>query len=180
MQGIHERYQAVLDILVNNQCSVTEAMRQFSIPRNTLRDYIGICKLQIIDGKRYKRVVEAERQKMGKISAKSIELRCRAVLNEYRVQANTLKQQKKLLPFYPRRTFTPQSKCKCPYPSHKGFSDYTPSHHWKFQFFFSYFSLKTLTLDIPHSLGISCPSFMDIELPDSRVGLLLIVRLHWL
>ena len=82
MQGIHERYQAVLDILVNNQCSLTEAMRQFSIRRNTLRDYIGICKLQIIDGKRYKRVVEAERQKMGKISAKSIELRCRAVLNE--------------------------------------------------------------------------------------------------
>ena len=51
------------------------------VPRNTLRDYIGICELQIIDGGGYKRVVEAERQKMGKISAKSIELRCRAVLN---------------------------------------------------------------------------------------------------
>ena len=75
------------------------------VPRNTLRDYIGICELQIIDGGGYKRVVEAERQKMGKISAKSIELRCRAVLNEYRVQANTLKQQKKLLPFYPKEVF---------------------------------------------------------------------------
>ena len=105
LQGIHERYQAVLDILVNNQCSLTEAMRQFNIPHNTLRDYIGICELQIIDGGGYKRVVEAERQKMGKISAKSIELRCRAVLNEYRVQANTLKQQKKLLPFYPKEVF---------------------------------------------------------------------------
>ena len=105
MQGIHERYQTVLDILVNNQCSLTEAMRQFNIPCNTLRDYIGICKLQIIDGERYKRMVEAERQKMGKISAKSIELRCTAVLNEYRVQANTLKQQKKLLPFYPKEDF---------------------------------------------------------------------------
>lgn len=105
MQGIHERHQAVLDILVNNQCSLTEAMRRFNIPRNTLRDYIGICELRIIDGERYKRVVEAKRQKMGKVSAKSIELRCRAVLNEYRFQANTLKQQKKLLPFYLKEDF---------------------------------------------------------------------------
>ena len=106
MQGIHERYQAVLDILVDNQCSLTEAMRRFNIPRNTLRDYIGICcELRIIDGERYKRVVEAERQKMGKVSAKTIEQRCRAVLNDYRVQANTLQQQKKLLPFYPKEDF---------------------------------------------------------------------------
>ena len=105
MQGIHERYQAVLDILGDNQCSLTEAMRRFNIPRNTLRDYIGICELRIIDGERYKRVVEAERQKMGKVSAKTIEQRCRAVLNDYRVQANTLKQQKKLLPFYPKEDF---------------------------------------------------------------------------
>lgn len=105
MQGIHERYQAVLDILVNNKCSLTEAMRQFGIPCNTLRDYIGIRELQIIDGERYTRVVEAERQRMGNVSAKSIELRCRAVRNEYRVQANTLKQQKNLLPFYRKEDF---------------------------------------------------------------------------
>ena len=79
-------------------------MRRFNIPRNTLRDYIGICELRIIDGESYKRVVEAERQKMGKVSAKTIEQRCRAVLNDYRVQANTLKQQK-LLPFYPKEDF---------------------------------------------------------------------------
>ena len=83
-------------------------MRQFGIPRNTLRDYIGICELQIIDAERYKRVVEAERGKMGKVSIKCIELRCRAVLNEYRVQANKLKQQQKLLPFYPKEDFYTQ------------------------------------------------------------------------
>ena len=83
-------------------------MRQFGIPRNTLRDYIGICELQIIDAERYKRVVEAEREKMGKVSVKCIELRCRAVLNEYRVQANKLKQQQKLLPFYPNEDFYTQ------------------------------------------------------------------------
>ena len=84
---------------MNKHCSLTEAMRQFGIPRNTLRDYIGICELKIIDAERYKRVIEVEREKVGKVSVKCIELSCRAVLNEYRVQANKLKQQKKLLPF---------------------------------------------------------------------------------
>ena len=83
---------------------------RFGIPRNTLRDYIGICELRIIDSKRYKRVVEAERQRLGKVSVKSTELRRRAVLNEYRVQSNRLKEEKKLLPFYPKEGFYNQSK----------------------------------------------------------------------
>lgn len=83
-------------------------MRQYGIPRNTLRDYIGICELKVIDAERYKRVIEAEREKVGKVSVKCIELSCRAVLNEYRVQANKLKQQKKLLPFYPKEDFYSQ------------------------------------------------------------------------
>ena len=66
----------------------TQAMGRFGIPRNTLRDYIGIFELRRKDSKRYKRVVEAKRQRLGKVSFKSIELRRRAVLNEYRVQSN--------------------------------------------------------------------------------------------
>ena len=53
-------------------------------------------------------MVEAEQEKMGKISVKCIQLSCRAVLNEYRDQANKLKQQKKLLPFYPKEGFYTQ------------------------------------------------------------------------
>ena len=67
-------------------------MGRFGIPRNTLRDYIGICELRIIDSERYKRVVEAGRQRLGKVSVKSIELRRRAVLNECRVQSNRLNE----------------------------------------------------------------------------------------
>lgn len=51
MQGISERYQAVLDILVNKKCSLTKAMRRFGILRNTLRDYVGICELRLINTK---------------------------------------------------------------------------------------------------------------------------------
>ena len=50
-------------------------------------------------------MVEAERQRLGKVSFKSTELRRRAVLNEYRVQSNRLKEEKKLLPFYPKEGF---------------------------------------------------------------------------
>lgn len=77
----------------------------FSLSSSRTSEQKRDCELRIIDGERYKRVVEAERQKMGKVSAKTIEQRCRAVLNDYRVQANTLKQQKKLLPFYPKEDF---------------------------------------------------------------------------
>ena len=95
MQGIQRRYQAVL---FEKNCSLTEAMRQFGIPCKTLRDYVGVCELRTIDSERYKRVVEAERQRLGMVSAKSIELRCRAVINEYRVQSNRLEDEKKPLP----------------------------------------------------------------------------------
>ena len=43
-------------------------------------------------------MVEAERQRLGRVSAKSIELRCRAVINEYRVQSNRLEEKKKPFP----------------------------------------------------------------------------------
>lgn len=105
LEGIHERYKAVLDILVQKKCSMTKAMQIFGIPRNTLRDFIGICELRIIDGDRYRQVVDAEHQRTGKTSAKSIENRCRVALNEYKVQAQRLKQEKKLLPFYPKDAF---------------------------------------------------------------------------
>lgn len=94
LQGIHQRYQAVLDIMVGKQCLLTEAMRQFGIPRNTLRDYIAVCKLHIIDSERYKR------KGWSKQNSKDWERSPRrVVLNEYRIQSNRLKE-KKLLPFY--------------------------------------------------------------------------------
>ena len=89
---------------------LTEAMRRFGIPPNILRDYIGICQLRIIYSERYKRLVEAEQQRLGKVSAKSIELRYRAVLNEYRVQSNRLKKKRSSFLFTQRRAFTPKSK----------------------------------------------------------------------
>ena len=36
------------------------------MPRNTLKDYVGLCKLKIIDQDKYKTVVQQEVEKKGK------------------------------------------------------------------------------------------------------------------
>ena len=63
LEGIHRRYKGVLRILQKHHCSLTEAMRHFGIARNTLRDYIALCELKIMDPKRYERILETEREK---------------------------------------------------------------------------------------------------------------------
>ena len=80
-------------------------MRRFGIAQNTLRDYIGLCELKIVDPKRYERILETEREKTGKISAKSIERQCRVTLKELKTHVNELKEEKQLLPFYPNERF---------------------------------------------------------------------------
>ena len=80
-------------------------MRDFAVPRNTVRDYIGMCELKIIDVEKYHSVIQQERGRKGKVPIKKIELRCRETLTGYRAQANKLKEEGKLLPFYPNENF---------------------------------------------------------------------------
>ena len=53
------------------------------MPRTTLRDYIGICELKIIDPDKYKTVVQQESGKSGKASGECIEKSCQLALKEY-------------------------------------------------------------------------------------------------
>ena len=105
LEGIHDRYEGVLKILKKKRCSLAQAMRDFGIPRNTCRDYIGMCELKIIDIDKYQSVVQQEREIKGKAPIKNIELRCREALSRYRAQSNKLKEEGKLLPFYPNENF---------------------------------------------------------------------------
>ena len=105
MQGIHDRYLGVLGIMKDNQCSLAEAMRRFGVPRNTLRDFIGICELSVLDNEKYERVVQSVTERTGKTSVKLIESKCREALSDYRAQSNRLKSEGKLLPFYPQDDF---------------------------------------------------------------------------
>lgn len=80
-------------------------MESYGVARNTLRDFIGICELKIIDKKKYKTITAMERDRSGKPAVKTIEKRCRAPLNEYKAQAKKYKEDGRLLPFYPSESF---------------------------------------------------------------------------
>ena len=95
-----------LSIMNEKGCSLAEAMRIFDVARNTLRDFIGICKLKIVDSSKYERVVQSVKEATGKASVKVIESFCREALGEYRAQTNRLKSEKSSFRFIRRMGFT--------------------------------------------------------------------------
>ena len=74
--GIHACYEGVLKILKQRKCSLAKAMEKYGVARNTLREFIGICELKILDRDKFNAVVSTERERCGKPSVKDIELRC--------------------------------------------------------------------------------------------------------
>ncbi|PFX15052.1 hypothetical protein AWC38_SpisGene20755 [Stylophora pistillata] len=71
LQSIQDRYFGVLEIIKKNQCSLAEAMRISGVPRNTLRDYIGICELRVIDQEKYESALEGYMHGLSKIKTAS-------------------------------------------------------------------------------------------------------------
>ena len=96
----HARYESVLKILKKENCSLSKAMESYGVARNTLRDFIGICELRIIDEKRYNTIMTMERDRSGKPAVLT-----RAALAEYKAQVKTYKEAGRLLPFFPSESF---------------------------------------------------------------------------
>ena len=103
--GIHTRYGRVLHVLKEKKCSLAKAMTLCGVARNTLRDFIGLCEMKILDKSKYKSIIEEEKGRTGQPSVKAIEMRCRAALSEYKTQSRRYKEEGKLLPFYPTDSF---------------------------------------------------------------------------
>ena len=80
-------------------------MESYGVARNTLRNFIGICELRIIDEKKYNTIITMERDRSGKPAVKTIEMRCRAALSEYKAQVKNYKKDGRLLPFFPSESF---------------------------------------------------------------------------
>ena len=87
------------------KCSLAKAMTLCGVARNTLRDFIGLCEMKILDKSKYKSIIEEEKGRTGQPSVKAIEMRCRAALSEYKTQSRRYKEEGKLLPFYPTDSF---------------------------------------------------------------------------
>ena len=60
--GIHARYEGVLKITKQRKCSLAKAVEKYGGARNTLRGFIGICELKILDRDKFNTVVSTERE----------------------------------------------------------------------------------------------------------------------
>lgn len=80
-------------------------MEEYRVPRNTLRDFLGICELKIVDQNKYDAITKTAKDSKGKPAVKTIEKYCRAALSDYKAQINNLKSEGKLLPFFPSEDF---------------------------------------------------------------------------
>ena len=72
---IHRRYAAVLSTLSEKKCSLNNAYRLAGTARSTIRDFIGIAELKILNEVTY----QSTFQRLGdpKLSVKGIEQECR-------------------------------------------------------------------------------------------------------
>ena len=70
--GLHRRYNGVLQVLRKLSGSLSQAMKEYGVARNTVKDFLGLCELKIIDIKRYQTVVKMELEMSGKSSVHAI------------------------------------------------------------------------------------------------------------
>ena len=70
MGGIHARYEGVLKIMKQRKCSLAKAMEKYGVARNTLRGFIAICELKILDRDKFNTFASTERERCGNPSVK--------------------------------------------------------------------------------------------------------------
>ena len=93
---IHRRYAAVLSIMNEKKCSLNNAYRLAGTARSTVRDFLGIAELRIVNEVTYESTLE----RLGdpKLSVKRIEQECRRQLGDLLPFVKRLRIAKRLLP----------------------------------------------------------------------------------
>ena len=93
LSSIHSRYAKVLQVIDDNRCSMANAFRLAGCPRSTVRDFVAIAELNIVDHREHDRVI---RDHAG--SVKELEATCRRRLRSYLPVMANLRREGKLLP----------------------------------------------------------------------------------
>ena len=93
LSGIHSRYDKVLQVIYDNRCSMANAFRLAGCPRSTVRDFVAIAELKIVDHREHERVI---RDHVGSI--KELEVTCRKRLRRCLPVMANLRREGKLLP----------------------------------------------------------------------------------
>ena len=90
---IHQRYQKVLHILKENDCSMANAFRLADSPRSTLRDFVAIAELKIVDSREHDLIIRDQ-----STSVKDLEAVCSRRLRRYIPVMANMRREGKLLP----------------------------------------------------------------------------------
>ena len=80
LAAIHDRYQNVLPTISENGCSMANAFRLTGCPRSTLRDFVAVAELKLVD------------------SVKELEVVCRKRLPRHLPVMANMRREGKLLP----------------------------------------------------------------------------------
>ena len=96
LEEIHRRYRAVLSVIRERKCSLNNVYRLAGTARSTIRDFLGIAELRIVNNVTYESTLE----RLGdpKLSVKTIEDRCRKQLGGLLPMVKRLRHNKMLLP----------------------------------------------------------------------------------
>ena len=93
LESIHERYNRVLEILREERCSMANAFRLARCPRSTIRDFVAIAELKIVDAREHELVI---RDHSG--SVQQLEQACRKRLRRYQPMMDAMRRESRLLP----------------------------------------------------------------------------------
>lgn len=99
LESIHERYNRVLGILREERCSMANAFRLARCPRSTIRDFVAIAELKIVDAREHELVTSDHSG-----SVQQLEQVCRKRLRRYQPMMAAMRRESRLLPlkFDPR------------------------------------------------------------------------------
>ena len=94
LAAIHDRYSHVLKIITENGCSMANAFRLASCPRSTVRDFVAVAELKLVDAREHDLVI---RDLQGG-SVKELEAACRKRLTRHLPVMANMRREGKLLP----------------------------------------------------------------------------------
>ena len=93
LANIHGRYKKVVQALRENQCGMVNAFRLSGCPRSTVRDFVAIAELKIVDSREHDLVI---RDHIG--SVKELEAVCRKRLRRHLPLMANMRREGQLLP----------------------------------------------------------------------------------
>ena len=97
LDRVHARYNHVLTIFKGSNKNLAEALRQASVARNTIRDFLGMSELKLLDERKYEETVARVRREKTKPSVKDFKKACRSQVLEYYDEVSEKKVSEKKL-----------------------------------------------------------------------------------